>query len=109
MLPDPPGHERGRGAPAATCPGMTVGGRVAVNRRPTWALHEILQVESAIPLAGMMSAAIRFEHCVAEGGLGRRARPLARSRPVRQALRLLLGRRHPRAGPPLRMTRSACS
>jgi transposase-like protein len=35
-----------------------------------------------------------------EGGLSRRTRPLAQSRPVRQALRLLLGRRHPRAGPP---------
>ena len=44
--------------------------------------------------------AVGLDHCAAEGGLGRRTRPLARSRPVRQALRLLLGRRHPRAGPP---------
>ena len=43
--------------------------------------------------------AVGLDHCAAEGGLGRRARALAQARPVRQALRLLLGRRHPRAGP----------
>ena len=43
--------------------------------------------------------AVGFDHRAPEGGVGRRARALAEARSVRQALRLLLGRRHPLAGP----------
>ena len=42
---------------------------------------------------------VGFEHCAPEGGLGRRARRLPRSRSVRQALCLHLGRWHLRPGP----------
>jgi hypothetical protein len=43
--------------------------------------------------------AVGLDHHPAEGGLVGRARALEQARSLRPALHLLLGRRHPRAGP----------